>query len=371
MQSACRSWLAPYVYRRPFCSNHPSIQQFLLRFHRAKHSLASLAPFRPLAFYALHALPEPSLPVLESNIRNQLQKFNTVGRIYLAPDSGIGGINAQLSVPVPQVAAVQSFFNALPEFNGVSFEYNYGMQDTEKPSFRTLKVLRKPHLVAVDSSVKRHDISKKPIYLTPDQWHQRLSNCEKDTLLIDMRNHYEYDVGRFDNAVKMNVDTFRDGLKLLDDLVADRKKDEAIYMYCTGGIRCSVAGAYMTNKGYMNVNMLKGGITSYGHYVKENQVSNSLFRGSNFTFDGRRGERITDDVLAHCHQCGAPCDALSNCANKLCHLLFIQCPSCKRKHEKTCSSECRDVVHGRQEWRHEYNYHAQIRPSSKISVSQE
>jgi UPF0176 protein len=218
MQSACRSWLAPYVYRRPFCSNHPSIQQFLLRFHRAKHSLASLAPFRPLAFYALHALPEPSLPVLESNIRNQLQKFNTVGRIYLAPDSGIGGINAQLSVPVPQVAAVQSFFNALPEFNGVSFEYNYGMQDTEKPSFRTLKVLRKPHvcrltflecnitisfpvlvsnpfpcrqLVAVDSSVKRHDISKKPIYLTPDQWHQRLSNCEKDTLLIDMRNHYE------------------------------------------------------------------------------------------------------------------------------------------------------------------------------------
>ncbi|KAI9280253.1 Rhodanese-like domain-containing protein [Umbelopsis sp. AD052] len=371
MQRICRLWLAPYLHQSSACASRPSIQQFLIRFQRSKHSLAPSAPFRPLAFYALHALPETSLPSLESNIRNQLKKLDTVGRIYLAPDSGIGGINAQLSVPVHQVSAVQSVFDTLPQFRGVCFDYNYGMKDTEKPSFRNLKVLLKPHLVAVGTAVNSRDLSKKPIYLTPDQWHQQLSNCDKDTLLIDMRNHYEYDVGRFKNATKMNSDTFRESLTILDDLVASREKDEAIYMYCTGGIRCSVAGAYMANKGYTNVNMLKGGITNYGHYVNENKVEDSLFRGSNFTFDGRRGERITDDVLAHCHQCGAPCDVLSNCANKLCHLLFIQCPSCKRKHEKTCSSECRDVVHGRKEWSHEYNYHAQIRPSSKIHAAQE
>lgn len=182
----------------------------------------------------------------------------------------------------------------------------------------------------------------------------------------------------------MNVDTFRESLDILDKLVQGKDKNEAIYMYCTGGIRCSVAGAYMSSKGYSNVNMvsnvniaktlrrdqlilffykLKGGITNYGHFVKKNQVKDSLFRGSNFTFDGRRGERITDDVLAHCHQCGAPCDVLSNCANNLCHLLFIQCPVCQKKHEKLCSSECRAVVSGHKRWNHPYDYRSQIRPS--------
>ena len=146
MQSACRSWLTPYLHHRSLCRSRPTIQQFLVHFQRSKHSHAPSAPFRPLAFYALHALPETSLPSLESNIRNQLQKLDTVGRIYLAPDTGIGGINAQLSVPVHQVSAVQSVFDTLPQFNGISFEYNYGMYDTEKPSFRTLKVLRKPHV---------------------------------------------------------------------------------------------------------------------------------------------------------------------------------------------------------------------------------
>lgn len=146
MQSACRSWLTPYSQKRSLCRSCPTIQQFLVQFQRSKHSLAPSAPFRPLAFYALHALPESSLPSLESNIRNQLQKLDTVGRIYLAPATGIGGINAQLSVPVHQVSAVQSVFDTLPDFKGVSFEYNYGMKDTEKPSFKNLKVLRKPHV---------------------------------------------------------------------------------------------------------------------------------------------------------------------------------------------------------------------------------
>jgi predicted sulfurtransferase len=146
MQPVYRFWLTPYLHQRSVRASRPSIHHFLVRFQRSKHSLAPSAPFRPLAFYALHALPETSLASLESNIRNQLQKLDTVGRIYLAPDSGIGGINAQLSVPVHQVAAVQSVFDTLPQFNGVSFEYNYGMKDTEKPSFRTLKVLLKPHV---------------------------------------------------------------------------------------------------------------------------------------------------------------------------------------------------------------------------------
>ncbi|KAG2171584.1 hypothetical protein INT43_008310 [Umbelopsis isabellina] len=384
MQRVCRAWVAPYLshspklaWKRPHSNSINSIVGFRYWSTRAAE------PYRPVAFYSLRPWPQSTVSRLQSRIKDQLQRFNVVGRIYLASDRGIGGINAQLCVPVCHIEAVQTFFDTLPEFKGATLEYNHGMEDTDQPIFQRLKIMQKPNLVAVPDTLKADILSKAPKHLTPEQWHRDLSTCSNDTLLIDMRNHYEYDVGRFNNATRMNVDTFRESLEVLDELVKGKDRNEAIYMYCTGGIRCSVAGAYISDKGYSNVNMvsivniptpsrrdrlillffqLKGGITNYGHFVRNNKVKDSLFRGSNFTFDGRRGERITDDVLAHCHQCGAPCDVLSNCANNFCHLLFIQCPACQKKHEKLCSSECRDVVNGHKEWNHPYDYRSQIRP---------
>jgi UPF0176 protein len=115
-------------------------------------------------------------------------------------------------------------------------------------------------------------------------------------------------------------------------------------MYCTGGIRCEKASAYMLHKGYKNVYHLEGGIIHYTNQVREQNLENR-FIGKNFVFDDRLGERITEDVIANCHQCGAQCDTHVNCANNACHLLFIQCDSCREKMEGCCTQDCKDFIH--------------------------
>lgn len=114
-------------------------------------------------------------------------------------------------------------------------------------------------------------------------------------------------------------------------------------MYCTGGIRCEKASAYYKHQGFKNVYQLEGGIINYAKQIKEEGLE-SKFIGKNFVFDNRLGERITDDIISQCHQCGKPCDNHTNCMNDGCHLLFIQCDECKNAMENCCSSECLDVV---------------------------
>ncbi|HSN09959.1 MAG TPA: rhodanese-related sulfurtransferase, partial [Hanamia sp.] len=157
----------------------------------------------------------------------------------------------------------------------------------------------------------------------------------------DMRNHYEYEVGHFENAIEVPSDTFRQQLPMAVSIL-EEKKDKNIIMYCTGGIRCEKASAYMLHNGFKNVYHLEGGIIQYANKVKEEKLPNK-FLGKNFVFDGRLGEKIGDEIISHCHQCGAPCDTHTNCANEACHLLFIQCESCAAKYEGCCSEECQSV----------------------------
>ena len=114
-------------------------------------------------------------------------------------------------------------------------------------------------------------------------------------------------------------------------------------MYCTGGIRCEKASAYLKHKGFKDVHHLHGGIIQYAKEVKE-QGLESKFRGVNFVFDERIGERITNDVLSECHQCGKPCDTHVNCKNDDCHLLFIQCASCAEKMNGCCTPDCMRIA---------------------------
>jgi len=157
-----------------------------------------------------------------------------------------------------------------------------------------------------------------------------------------MRNHYESEIGHMENAICPDVDTFRDELPLVVDLLKD-KKDKPVVMYCTGGIRCEKASAYLKHVGFEDVYQLNGGIIEYARQCQENGLPNK-FLGKNFVFDERLGERITDVIISDCHQCGKPCDTHTNCANDACHLLFIQCDECKAKHEGCCSAECTDFI---------------------------
>jgi UPF0176 protein len=158
-----------------------------------------------------------------------------------------------------------------------------------------------------------------------------------------MRNHYEYEVGHFENAIEIPSDTFRDQLPMAVNMLKEQK-DKNIIMYCTGGIRCEKASAYMLHNGFQNVYHLEGGIIQYANKVKKERLPNK-FLGKNFVFDGRLGEKIGEEIISHCHQCGAPCDTHTNCANEACHLLFIQCQSCAEKYEGCCSEECQSVNH--------------------------
>lgn len=121
-------------------------------------------------------------------------------------------------------------------------------------------------------------------------------------------------------------------------------EDKNIIMYCTGGIRCEKASAYMLHKGFKNVFHLEGGIINYAQQAKQWGLE-SYFKGKNFVFDNRLGERITPDVIAHCHQCGKPCDTHTNCKNDGCHLLFIQCEECAAKYNGCCSQDCADTLY--------------------------
>jgi UPF0176 protein len=121
-------------------------------------------------------------------------------------------------------------------------------------------------------------------------------------------------------------------------------EEKNIIMYCTGGIRCEKASAYMLHKGFKNVFHLEGGIINYARQAKEAALE-SKFIGKNFVFDNRLGERITDDIIAKCHQCGKPADTHTNCKNNGCHLLFIQCESCAAEYDGCCSTACKDTIH--------------------------
>jgi len=157
-----------------------------------------------------------------------------------------------------------------------------------------------------------------------------------------MRNHYETEVGHFDKAILPDVDTFREALPLVEKMLED-KKDKNIVMYCTGGIRCEKASAYYKHVGFENVFQLEGGIIEYARQVNQKGLENK-FIGKNFVFDDRMGERISNDIIAKCHQCGESCDTHINCANDGCHILFIQCENCGTKYDKCCSEKCQDFI---------------------------
>lgn len=264
----------------------------------------------------------------------ELEALQVFGRIYIAKE----GINAQISVPEENF---ESFKQSLSSINGLEkLRLNIAIDDDGK-SFWVLKIKVRDKIVADGLDDETFSMEKKGKYVTAAQMNEYLQ--QPGTVVIDMRNHYEYEVGRFQNALEVPSDTFRDQLPMAADMLKGKEESNVI-MYCTGGIRCEKASAYLLHKGFQNVFHLEGGIINYAKEIKE-QGLESQFIGKNFVFDARLGERITEDVIAHCHQCGKPCDTHTNCKNDGCHLLFIQCGDCAISYDGCCSHECKDTIH--------------------------
>jgi len=285
-----------------------------------------------LSFYAYSFIADTQ--AFRDEFYKNLNELEAFGRIYVAHE----GINAQMSVPKSRFEEFENYLNSISFLKDIRL--NIAVDDDGK-SFWVLKIKIRDKIVADGIDDPDFDMSKKGKYVDAASFN--ILTKDPDTIVVDMRNHYEYEVGHFENAIEIPSDTFRSQLPMAVSMLGD-KKDKNIIMYCTGGIRCEKASAYMLHNGFNNVYHLEGGIIQYANKIKEDQLPNK-FLGKNFVFDGRLGEKIGEEIISHCHQCGALCDTHTNCANEACHLLFIQCDSCAEKFEKCCSAECREVNH--------------------------
>lgn len=282
---------------------------------------------KTVSFYRYVNIAEPQ--ALRDELFKMWSELNCFGRIYIANE----GINAQMSVPENEWNNFVSKLYSLPYFKDVPFKHAV---DGNGKSFYKLIVKVRQKIVADGINDPHFNPSDTGKYLNASEFNEAINS--EDTIVIDMRNHYESEVGRFDRAFCPDADTFREELpQVIDHLIG--QEDKKIVMYCTGGIRCEKASAYFKHKGFKDVNHLHGGIIQYAKEIKE-QGLESKFRGINFVFDERIGERITEDVLSKCHQCGKPCDTHVNCKNDDCHLLFIQCEECAEKMNGCCTPEC-------------------------------
>ena len=285
-----------------------------------------------ISFYQYFPIQNPN--EFRDYLYKHLTQLQVFGRIYVAKE----GINAQISVPENQIENFTAFLFSIEPLQGIRL--NKAVDDDGK-SFWVLKIKVRDKIVADGIEDLSFSMEKKGKYVNAKQMNDLLK--ERDTIVVDMRNHYEYEVGHFVNALEVPSDTFRDQLPMAIDMLKG-KEDKNIIMYCTGGIRCEKASAYLLHKGFKKVFHLEGGIINYAKQANEMELE-PQFIGKNFVFDKRLGERITEAVIAKCHQCGKPCDSHTNCANNGCHLLFIQCGDCATKFESCCSLECTDTMH--------------------------
>jgi len=285
-----------------------------------------------LSFYQYAKIGNPEL------FRNHLfvawNQMHVLGRIYVAHE----GINGQLSVPAKNFILFKEFLDGIYFLKDVRLNIAI---DQDLKSFLKLKVKVRTKIVADGLNDATFDVTAKGVHVNAKQFNELIE--DPDTVLVDMRNHYESEIGRFKGAITPDVDTFRDSLDVIEEDLKDHKEDKKLVMYCTGGIRCEKASAYYKHKGFKNVFQLEGGIIEYTRQVKEQELENK-FLGKNFVFDHRRGERISNDIISNCHQCGKPCDTHVNCANEACHLLFIQCEECATQMQNCCSDNCKEII---------------------------
>lgn len=285
-----------------------------------------------ISFYQYAHIGNPQ--ILRNHLFINWDKMEVLGRIYVAHE----GINAQLSVPAENFEVFKAHLDSISFLENVRL--NIAIEQYDK-SFLKLKIKVRKKIVADGLDDGTFDVTDKGIHVNAEKFNELIE--APDTILVDMRNHYESEIGHFKNAITPDVDTFRDSLDIIERDLSEHKEGKNLVMYCTGGIRCEKASAYYKHKGFKNVYQLEGGIIEYARQVEQRKLENK-FLGKNFVFDHRRGERITEHVIAQCHQCGAPCDTHVNCANEACHLLFIQCGDCAKKMDNCCSVACQEVV---------------------------
>ena len=294
-----------------------------------------------LSFYRYVRLSE--VEDLRNTLYMEWEALGVFGRIYLSQE----GINAQVSLPTANLDAFRKALDAREAFANVPWKI--AVEDDGK-SFLKLAIKVKKKIVADGLADDAFDVTNVGTHLDAATFNRRM---EEGALVVDMRNNYESVIGYFEGAYLPKADTFRGAIDEVTEALKE-KKDAEVLLYCTGGIRCEKASAYLKHQGFTNVAQLHGGIIDYARQLKAEGLK-SKYLGQNFVFDERLAERITDDVVSTCMQCGTTCDRITNCHEVTCNMLLVQCEACASNYVDCCSPSCREIhvlpLEVQREWR--------------------
>lgn len=286
-------------------------------------------PRTSISFYRYVQIEDPL--AFREQLFSQWSELGVLGRVYVAHE----GINAQISIPRSHQHAFRQLIDKTSGLEQVPFKI--GIEESDI-SFWKLTIKMRKQIVADGLSPEHYDLANIGTHLSAKEFNEAIDN---GAIVVDMRNGYESAIGHFKTAICPDVETFREELPIVRETLKG-KEDQKVLLYCTGGIRCEKASAYLKSEGFTDVNQLRGGIIDYKHQVEQEGLE-SKFIGANFVFDGRRAEQITDDVLGSCHQCSEPTNRYNDCANLACHIMFLQCPSCETTFDGCCSQECQRI----------------------------
>ena len=279
-----------------------------------------------LAYYCYVVIENPEHEVKKHHLF--LKDLDVKARVYIAKN----GINAQMSFAQGDLKSYTDWLESDPRFRGIL----YKIDPHHEHVYPRVTVKKREQLVALDMMP---DLNKGGKLLSPEEWKEMLDREDSDTLLIDVRNNYESEIGHFEGAERPNFKTFREFPAYAEKLTKRvDPKTTKVMMYCTGGIRCETFSALLKEKGFGEVYQLEGGVINYGH-----QMGNDRWKGKLFVFDDRLSVPISEDdheLISTCDFCEVKTDAYYNCANMDCNALFLACPTCAEKRQGCCSEAC-------------------------------
>jgi len=284
--------------------------------------------YRILLYYKY--VPISDAETFSAEHLNFCKELGVKGRILIADE----GINGTLSGTIEQTERYMAEMHAHPLFSDLLFK----IDESEGHAFKKLFVRHKKELVTLRYDRKLNPLEEGGERLSPKEFHDYLQR--DDVLILDGRSGYEYDLGHFRNAVRPDLETFREFPDWIRNNLTEHK-DKPILTYCTGGIRCEMLTAVLKNEGFQNVFQLDGGIVTYG---QDPEVQGRGFDGNCYVFDERVSVRInqTDEhtLVGKCHHCGTATDRYINCKDDTCHLQHLVCDDCETTKRGYCSTDC-------------------------------
>lgn len=283
-----------------------------------------------IAYYCFTSIADPALEVKRH--KEFFKDRDFTARIYISTE----GINAQMSGLAAHAEEYIAWMRSDPRFSKIDFKIHLHHENV----FPRVTVKLRDQLVALDVPV---DASESDGHLEPEEWNSMLESRDEDTLLIDVRNDYEWEIGHFEGAELPKLATFREFPEYAKRLKEEKDpKKTKVMMYCTGGIRCELYSVLLKKEGFEQVYQLQGGVIGYGLKKKTDH-----WKGKLFVFDDRLAVPIDDEkdveLISTCAHCDEPSDVYYNCANMDCNELFLCCPVCAERLKGCCCTECLSV----------------------------